>query len=95
MGSLYLPDSVFDVIVLYPPRKIKHFVYQCGKKFVLDEVVQLYKQPEQLYGILKVHGESATIYTCNEFSEVLLISRKTAKIQKRQKKGGQGDDEAR
>jgi len=82
----------FDTVIIYPPRKIKSFIYRCGKNFVLDPIIELYKQPHELYGLLKVRGEKCIIQTVNEYYEVKTINSKTAKIQKRQKKGGQSQN---
>ena len=81
-----------EVIVLYPPRKVKSFIYKCSKRFIFEPIVELYEEPQELYGLMRIQGEKCTIHTINEYFEVKTINCKTARIQKRQKKGGQSQN---
>jgi peptide subunit release factor 1 (eRF1) len=52
----------------------------------------LYDKPQELYGLLQVQGDKCIIQTINEYYDVKTINSKTAKIQKRHKKGGQSQN---
>lgn len=79
----------FDTTIISPPRPIVKTFYHCGKKFLYEPVEELFKQPEQQYGILQVFGEKTTILLSNEFAECKTIDIKTTKVQKKQCRGGQ------
>jgi peptide subunit release factor 1 (eRF1) len=87
-----MPDSVFDTVVFSPPRPIKKFIYWCGKDFITEPIEELYKEPIERYGILKVFGEETVVQISNEFGEVKTIDVKTTKLQKRQDRGGQSQN---
>lgn len=87
--SLYSPGRWFDLQVIETPRAINKFIYNCGRSFVLEPIVELFKQPVENYGILQVYGEKTIVQISNEFAEVKTIDIKTTKLQKKQSHGGQ------
>ena len=54
-----------------------------------EPIEELFKIPKVNFGIMQVYGEKTVIQMCNEFGEVKTISTKTARIQKKQGRGGQ------
>lgn len=58
----------------------------------MDPVAELYKEPVERYGILKVFGEETVVQVSNEFGEVRTVDVKTTRLQKRQDRGGQSQN---
>lgn len=87
-----MQDSAFDTVIFCPPRPIKKFIYWCGREFITDPVAELYREPTERYGILKVFGEETTVQISNEFGEVRTVDVKTTRLQKRQDRGGQSQN---
>lgn len=79
-------------MVIEPPRDIKIFTYNCGGKFKYEEIDELFKVPTQLFGVMQIYGEEFIISTCNEFSELKTIVKKSTKVQKKQGHGGQSQN---
>lgn len=84
--------AIFDVIIIIPPKPIKRFIYNCGKKFIDEPIKELYNKSKELYGLMEIYGEDMYIKTFNEFMDIKLLDTKTAKIQKRQDRGGQSQN---
>lgn len=84
--------SIFDLVAVSPPRGIKKFIYNCGKTFVTEYVEELFQIEQEQYGIVQVWGEETIVQVSNEFGEIRTLATKTAKIQKRQDRGGQSQN---
>lgn len=92
MESLYTHRSIFDTIVLEPPRPISKFYYRCDKQFLISPIEVLYEESKQQYGIIKIYGDRATWLLSNEFGECKTIHSITARINKKHCKGGQSQN---
>lgn len=82
-----------DCKVVCPPRPLQQFRYHCSDKFLVDPVLDLFKDHE-VFGIVVVHGEDAKFYHVKlnkqtGFCETTLVKHHTDSLPNRQKKGGQ------
>lgn len=87
-----MPIRVFSLVCIEPPKPITRFIYNCGKSYVLDPLIDLYKTPSKTYGILEIYGEETYISKTNDLYELHRLADKTTKLQKRQGRGGQSQN---
>ena len=73
------------------PKPIKKRFYICGKYFIVDPILKLYKQSEQC-GLIYINGDEYIIYTIdmtNSEGGWNQLERKTVKLPNDHNKGGQ------
>ena len=85
-------NRVFSLVCIEPPKPITRFLYECGKSFILDPLVELYKTPSKTYGVIEIYGEETYISKTNDLYELHRLAEKTTKLQKRQGRGGQSQN---
>lgn len=88
--EILLMDNIFSEII-YPPKKLPSSNYICDKKFLLDEILEMY-EPELKIGVILVSGSIAQFYFINKTGsnlEHVLLKSIDIELQKRQRKGGQ------
>lgn len=88
--EILLMGNIFSEII-YPPKKLPSSNYICDKKFLLDEILEMY-EPELKIGVILVSGSIAKFYFINKTGsnlEHVLLKSIDIDLQKRQKKGGQ------
>lgn len=88
--EIRLTDNIFSEII-YPPKKLSSSNYICDKKFLLDDILEMY-EPELKIGAILVSGSIFKLYIVNKTGsniEYILLKSMDIDLQKRQKKGGQ------
>lgn len=91
MVSLVFSNSDHGCRLIEPPQPIKRFYYRCDNKFHIDQLLELYETPTT-YGLVYVSGSELILYTVQIIGGQLqtnALYRKSVKLQKSQKKGGQ------
>jgi len=74
-----------------PPKRINKSYYSCGNKFILDEILEMFKQNIK-YGIAIISGSQYRCYILEITGKYInhkLLASDTVKLQKKHKKGGQ------
>lgn len=77
--------------IFEPPKKLEKSIYTCDKKFHLDSILEMYKE-ECCYGIVLISGSDVKCYKViktGEYEQIIQLSKKKIKLEKKQKKGGQ------
>jgi len=91
MVSLVFSDGDHGCRLIEPPQPIKRFYYRCDNKFHIDQLLELYEDPKH-YGLIYVSGSELIIYSVHTVGAELrntVLYKKSVKLQKSQKKGGQ------
>lgn len=80
---------IFDnVVVIRPPRPIRRNVYLCDKKFHVEDLIPLYDENKEKYGVVIITGEGSKYYLLSG-TEIRHLCQHEVRLPKNQKKGGQ------
>ncbi len=78
--------------MIEPPKCISKFIYNCGRSFITEPIEVLFQQHKVSYGIIEIYGEETIISKTNDLFELEYLAEKTARLQKRQSRGGQSQN---
>lgn len=99
----YVPDlflemsSMFDVldndvsVLIEPPKRINQNNYVCSKRFMLDDILEMYKT-ETIWALVMISGEGSSYYKVNisgDYINIKKINKLKKQNAKTHKKGGQ------
>ncbi|AYV77739.1 MAG: peptide chain release factor 1 eRF1 [Edafosvirus sp.] len=77
-------------VIIRPPKKITRKIYRCDNKFLLDDILEMYKS-EINYGVVLVSGDEYRCYVVEitgTHSEFKLLSSNTVALQNHTRRGG-------
>jgi len=77
-----------ELVVIEPPRPIRENVYRCDRRFHVDLIAPLFVDDPRVYGIVAITGTETQLWVGNA-TQAAQASTLSARLQKRQKKGGQ------
>lgn len=87
--SLYIQNSLFDVIKLIPPCKIQNFIYRCDSCFHTSSVEELFVEAIDTYGIVIVKGEESSLYKIDCHLQPKFLSKVQTRLPGKTRRGGQ------
>lgn len=85
----YIQNSIFDLQIITPPNPIKNFIYYCGKNFITDPILELYKTPKCDIGVIITNGEKTQLYLVDNQKTYYFLKEVEGKLPTGHKKGGQ------
>jgi peptide subunit release factor 1 (eRF1) len=84
-------DEYGHSMIIMPPKKVKSFNYECGKRFNLDNILEMYNK-DIVYGCVLACGKKYMLYhiiISGKHREYKLLSQKTVDMGTRHRRGGQ------
>ena len=76
------------IFSFHPPKKITRGNYICANKYRIDELIPLYQDDHECFGVLVISGKEAMFYRADKY-ECQLLRKETLSLLKKHKKGGQ------